>query len=130
MNQITAFLLTVLQAVIIAAVPVITTYLCKLLLAKRDEVITKIKDENAIRLYDDAMQAVITAVTATNQTYVDALKKDGKFNLEEQERALMMARSKAKQIMSEEAKDYIGTVYGCLNGWLTNMIEAQVKVQK
>lgn len=124
------FVMTLMQAVIIAAVPVVTTYLCQFLRACGDEAKRSIKDENARTLLDEANDAVITAVICTNQTYVDALKKSGQFSAENQREAFQKSYDTAVAIMSQEAKDLIAATYGSLNNWLTAKIEAQVKTEK
>ncbi len=123
-------LMSLLQAVIIAAVPVITAYLCSFLCEKKKEVTANISDETAKKLLDEACDAVITAVTATNQTYVDALKTKGEFSIENQKEAFTKSYKTAVAIMSEEAKSFITTAYGSLQEWLTVKIEAQVKASK
>lgn len=124
------FLLTLLQAVIITAVPVATTYLCAFLKVKKNETSEKVKNETAKALLAEAFDAVSTAVTSTNQTYVDALKKNGTFTVENQKEAFQKSYDTAVQIMRQEAKDFIATAYGSLSAWLTTQIEAQVKTQK
>ena len=124
------FILTLLQAVIIAAVPIITAYLCNFLKSKKIEAEQIIGDVNARTLMNEAIDAVCVAVTCTNQTYVDALKKQGQFTKENQEEAFQRAYDTAISIMSQEAKDFIASAYGCLSGWLTARIEAQVKSEK
>lgn len=123
-------LFVLLQAVIIAAVPIITTYLCKFLNTKKTETTEKVKNDTAKTLLAEAFDAVSKAVTSTNQTYVDALKKSGTFTVENQKEALQKSYDTALQIMRQEAKDFITTAYGSLNTWLTTQIEAQVKTQK
>lgn len=123
-------LLTVLQAVLIAAVPVVTSYLCLYLKGKRDEVLTKTGNVVVKTLIQEACDAVVTAVTYTNQTYVDVLKKSDKFTKENQQEAFKMAYSVALNTMSTEAQEYIDTTYDSLQSWLTAKIEAEVKAQK
>jgi hypothetical protein len=123
-------LFDLLQAVIIAAVPIITKYLCDLLKAKKEEATAKVTDGTAKRLLNEAGDAVITAVTVTNQTYVDTLKKSGTFTPENQREAFQKSYDTAMKIMTQEAKDFISSAYGSLTEWLTLKIEEQVKVQK
>ena len=46
-----------------------------------------VENGTARMLIDDAMSAVTKAVAVTNQTYVDALKRRGKFSTEKQREA-------------------------------------------
>ena len=68
-------LTTLIQVVVIPAIPVLVTYLVKYLKAKAEQTTTKI-DNELIRTYiQEATDAVLQAVTYTAQTYVDSLKK-------------------------------------------------------
>ena len=124
------FLFTLLQAVIIAAVPVITTFLCDLIRTKRNEVKARAKSDAAKDLVDDALGAVETAVRVVSQTYVDELKKEDRFSAQNQEDALWQAYDIAVGLMTDEAQNYIGKHYNGMQDWLKAQIEAEVKKQK
>ena len=124
------FILVLLQAVIIAAVPVITSYLCSFLKKKSNQVATKTNNELAASYIKEAADAVTTAVTFTSQTYVDNLKNSGTFSAENQKEAFNKAMSKAMEIMSAEAKNYLAKAYGDLTNYLATKIEAEVRDQK
>lgn len=124
------FISSLLQAVIIAAIPVITGFLCKFLATKKNELAAKIDDENAKRLLEEACNAVMTAVICTNQTYVDSLKASGTFTPENQKEAFQKSYETALSIMSAEARDLIDELYGDIQTWLTAKIEAAVKQEK
>ncbi len=124
------FLLTLLQSVIIAAVPVITTFVCSYIHTKNVQAKQNIDNEEAKKLLDDAEKAVTTAVISTNQTYVDTLKQSGHFTLDNQKEAFQKSFDTAVSIMTQEAKDFIEDAYGSLTDWLTTQIEAKVNVNK
>ncbi|MBQ4121568.1 MAG: hypothetical protein IJD35_06095 [Clostridia bacterium] len=126
----TEFLLTLLQSVIIAAVPVITAFVCSYIHTKNVQAKQNIDSEEAKNLLDDAERAVTTAVISTNQTYVDTLKQSGQFTVENQKEAFQKSFDTAMSIMTQEAKDFIEKAYGSLTDWLTTQIEAKVKVNK
>jgi hypothetical protein len=69
-------------------------------------------------------------VTYTAQTYVDNLKKQGKFDTEAQKVAFTTAKEVALQLLTEDAKKMIGDLYGDLMVWLDTKIEQTVKEQK
>ena len=73
---------------------------------------------------------ICECVIATNQTYVDSLKKQGKFDAEAQKKAFEMTYNAVIEILSEEAKVYLASVYGDLTAYITNMIEAEVNKNK
>ena len=124
------FILVLLQAVIIAAGPVITSYLCSFLKQKSDQAAAKTNNELAASYIKEAADAVTTAVTFTSQTYVDNLKNSGAFSTENQKEAFNKAMSKAMEIMSAEAKNYLAKAYGDLTNYLATKIEAEVRDQK
>lgn len=132
MNEILTneLLITLIQVVIIPAIPVLVTYLVKFLKAKADQATVKI-DNELIRIYlNEATDAVLQAVTYTAQTYVDSLKKQGKFDKEAQEQAFNTAKDVALKLLTEEAKRMITDLYGDLTVWLDTKIEQTVNDQK
>lgn len=132
MNEILSneLLITLIQVVIIPAIPVLVTYLVKFLKAKADQATVKI-DNELIRIYlNEATDAVLQAVTYTAQTYVDSLKKQGKFDKEAQEQAFNTAKDVALKLLTEEAKRMITDLYGDLTIWLDTKIEQTVNEQK
>lgn len=132
MNEILTneLLITLIQVVIIPAIPVLVTYLVKFLKAKEDQATVKI-DNELIRIYlNEATDAVLQAVTYTAQTYVDSLKKQGKFDKEAQAQAFNTAKDVALKLLTEEAKRMITDLYGDLTVWLDTKIEQTVNDQK
>lgn len=71
-------------------------------------------------------QTITTCVTATNQTYVESLKKQGKFDMEAQKIAFQNTYDNVLSILSQDAKDYIQSAVGDLNLYLTEKIEQTV----
>lgn len=123
-------IMTILQVVLIATIPVIAGFVCRFLWAKKESVETNDAYGEFGFILAQAMEAVITAVSYVCQTYVDGLKKSGKFTVENQRQAFQMAYDRACLIMTQEAKDFITEVYGSFSEWLTSQIEAQVREQK
>lgn len=123
-------LTTLVQVVIIPAIPVVVTYLVKYLKAKADQTTTKINNELVRTYLQEATDAVLQAVTYTAQTYVDTLKKQGKFDKEAQQTAFNTAKDIALKLLTDEAKQMIEDLYGDLMLWLETKIEQTVKEQK
>lgn len=124
------FLSSLLQAVIIAAVPVLSVFLAKGVQTAAQYLASKTENETAKKYLSDAAEAVTTAVTYTNQVYVDTLKKSGTFTAENQTEALNMAVDKAVSLLTEEAMNFLGEAYGDLTAYLAANIEAEVHRQK
>lgn len=124
------FLSTLLQAVLIAAVPVIAGAIIKGAQAGIRYLASKTDNETAKKYLADVDAAISTAVTYTSQTYVDALKKSGSFTKENQEEALKKAVEQAEKLLTAEARSFLEKAYGDLNAYLVSKIEAEVRVQK
>jgi len=123
-------LMTIIQAVIIPAIPIVVAYLVKLLKAKTEQTATKISNELVRQYLQEAIDSVLQAVTYVSQTYVDSLKKQGKFDAEAQKIAFNTAKDIALQLLTEDAKQMITDLYGDITVWLDTKIEQTVKEQK
>ena len=71
-------------------------------------------------------QTIIDCVIATNQTYVNSLKEQGKFDAEAQKVAFEKTYTAVMAILTEDAKEYLGYALGDLEVYVTNKIEATV----
>ena len=113
-----------------AAVPVLTSYAIGYIrqAGKRAQASTDdIKTQGYIKEITDAIS---DAVEATSQTYVDALKKAGKFDAEAQAEAAKRALTACIASISPAANAFIKSAYGDLEKYLANRIEAEVRKQK
>ena len=72
----------------------------------------------------------ISCVIATNQTYVDALKTQGKFDAEAQKIAFKKTYDAVMAILTEDAIKYLNESLGDLDAYVNMMIESQVNLQK
>lgn len=109
---------------------VATTFLVLFLNSKKQEVDAKIENETAQKYINMALDTIAECVVATNQTYVDSLKAQGKFDMEAQKVAFQKTFDNVMALLSQEAKDYLTVAYGDLTNYLTTRIEAQVKISK
>lgn len=73
---------------------------------------------------------ITTCVISTNQTYVDSLKAQGKFDLEAQQTAFTITYEAILELLSDEAKKYLTEAFGDLETYITKQIEAEVNIQK
>lgn len=119
-----------LQAVIIAAVPIFATWLKDGAKQVFEILKEKAESDKTKAYFEQIGDAVKTAVSCTSQTYVDSLKKGGEFNKEEQKAALLKSLEATRQSLSPWVKNFIITTYGDMDEYLTRMIEAEVRKQK
>ena len=73
---------------------------------------------------------ITTCVIATNQTYVESLKKQGRFDAEAQKEAFKLTYNAVMSVLTDEAKNYLTSIYGDLTAYITSRIEAEVNVSK
>ncbi len=124
------FIQSLLLAVVTAAVPVLATYAGSALkrIAEKKAVETEnVKVAGYLREIGDA---VSDAVAATSQTYVDALKKAGKFDFIASKEAANMAFAACWKAVSPAAKEFLTAAYEDVEAYLKGKIEAEVKAQK
>lgn len=107
-----------------------TAYFIAWLKTKRDEALIKIDNDTTDKYVAMLFDTITTCVSATTQTYVDALKKQGKFDAEAQKVAFQRTYDAVIATLTDEAKEYLTVVYGDLTAFLTARIEAEVKAQK
>ena len=125
-----AFIIELLHALATAAIPVCAAYLIQYLRRKSEQIIAQTDNMTIKAFLTEATDAVSTAVTYTSQTFVDALKKEGKFDKNKQQEALEKSLDKAISLLSEPAKKALEGIYGDLAAYLTSKIEAEVRSQK
>ncbi len=120
----------IFEVCIIPLLAVLTTYLVKYIQVKSAEITTQ-SDNVLVDKYTTMLADTISAcVLATNQTYVESLKKQGAFDVEAQKVAFNMTLEAVMNILSDEAKDYLSEAFGDLNSYITSQIEASVNVNK
>ena len=115
-----------LEIVIIPLLGALTVYIVTLLKAKTKEITDRIENDKADKYIYMLSNTITKCVTATNQTYVDSLKKDNAFTKEAQLKALEMTADAVLAILSAEAKAYLPTIVGDLNTYILTQIESEV----
>ena len=121
------------QVVELCAIPLLglaTAYLVKWLKAKETEITAKVDNDTADKYISMVSQTITDCVIATNQTYVEALKKDNAFTKEAQKEAFQKTLDAVLAVLSNDAKEYLAELYGDANAYLTARIEAEVNLQK
>lgn len=116
--------------VIIPLLGLITKYMVQFFMVKNEEIKATTDNEIFKKYFDMLNKTITNCVIATNQTYVDALKDKNAFTAEAQKEALQKTYNAIMAILSEDAKDYLTNATGDLQGYIMNLIEAQVKKNK
>ena len=129
-HNMSEFLWVLFQVVLVPAVPILLKILYNFVVAYTVEKSEKIENEKVRGYVNDAVKAVMTAVTSTFQTYVDSLKKQGKFDEEAQKIAFNTARDTALLMLTQDMRDAVTTLYGDFDTWLSKTIEQFVLANK
>lgn len=125
-----ALLQDLLLTVIIPLLGVLTTYFVKWINLKM-ETLKNQNDNELHQKYIAMLNNTITdCVLATTQTYVESLKNNGAFTPEAQKVAFDMTYKAVMNILTDDAKEYLKSVLGDLDAFVTNAIEAQVQLNK
>lgn len=90
----------------------------------------KIKDEKTRIILTGLSTIVERAVRSVTQTYVDSLKKSGKFDQEAQRIAFSLAKEEVLKELNQETKSFIETNYGNINDFVTTQIESTINLIK
>lgn len=79
---------------------------------------------------DRAQEYLTSAVAMTNQTFVDQLKKDGRFDEENQAAAFQITMDTWLDMLSDDMKDVIVEEVGNFEVWAEAQLEARVVLLK
>lgn len=109
---------------------ILTGFFIKWLNTKELEVLNKIDNDTADKYAGMVFETIRDSVSATTQTYVESLKKQGKFDAEAQKTAFQITLDAVLAVLTEDAKAYLAEAYGDINAYLSTKIEAEVKAQK
>lgn len=107
-----------------------STYLIYFLSVKTKEIKDKTDNDTFDKYLDMLNNTITQCVIATTQTYVEALKKEGKFDAEAQKIAFQKTYDNVMSILTAESKYYLQTALGDLEAYVNNKIEAEVALNK
>jgi recombinational DNA repair protein (RecF pathway) len=120
----------IFTTLIVPLLAVVTVFLIRWFTAQAEELKKKTDNEIAQKYIDLLNNTIVTCVTATNQTYVNALKDKNMFDKEAQEEAFRRTFEAVQEILSDEARVYLNEIYNDLNEYIVNQIEATVNYEK
>ena len=121
---------SIFQVCIIPLLGVLTTFFVKWVNVKSEEIQMNIDDATMKKYVDMLADTITDCVIATNQTYVESLKQQGKFDMNAQREAFSLTSAAVMEILSDEAKVYLTAAVGDLNAYITQKIEAEVNINK
>lgn len=117
----------------VALIPILaaaTIYLITLIETKKQELLETTKNETAKKYIEMLDKTIIECVLATNQTYVETLKKEKSFDVEAQKKAFKLTYEAVMAILTDEAQEYLNEAIKDLDAYITTKIEAEVIATK
>lgn len=118
------------QVVLIPLLAFLVKYFCQFVNIKTQEIKQKTENDTYKKYLDMLNNTIQTTVIATNQTYVESLKAQGKFDAEAQQKAFQMTYEAIMKTLSQEAQNYLSEAVGDLNSYIRNAIESSVNQNK
>ena len=120
----------ILQVCVIPLLGVLTAYAIKFINFKSLEIQNQVENDLADKYIAMITDTISACVMATNQTYVEVLKKQNAFTAEAQKEAFNLTYNAIMSILTDDAKDYLAEIYGDVSAYITNKIEAEVNINK
>lgn len=120
----------VLEIAIIPLLGALTAYLIAFIKSKTKQITEKTENDRYDTYINLLSETITKCVMATNQTYVEALKKDNAFTKEAQFKAFDMTVKAVLEVLNNDAKNYLTAAVGDLSSFIATQIEAEVNFQK
>ena len=117
-------IMTALQTIITVTVPLISALIVYGIKKATNWLKSKTENETVDTYLNRAYSMLEDIVVTTTETYVKSLKADGKFDIEEQQKAFEITKSAFEQAASEEIKNAIKTTVSDYDAWVKNTVEA------
>lgn len=114
------------QVCLIPMLGALTTFIVIWIKAKSVELQKKTNNDILNKYVQMATDTITNCVIATNQTYVNSLKEQGKFDEAAQKEAFQRTYQAVLLILSDDAKEYLNNAFGDLNKYLQEKIESTV----
>lgn len=123
-------LVKVFDAAIVPILGAVAVYVVTLINAKKQELMERAKNDTTKKYIEMLDETIVSCVLATNQTYVNALKESGAFDLDAQKYAFKLTYDAVLAILTEDAKKYLNEAINDLSAYITNKIEAQIAAEE
>ena len=105
-------------------------YLIVYINKKKQALLETSKSEIEKKYIEKISKTITDCVIATNQTFVETLKKENAFTKEAQEEAFQKTITNVMSILSEDCIEYLESITSDITVYLRNQIEAEVNKNK
>lgn len=119
-----------IYVMVIITVPILAKCITAYLSARKDQIISNKESIVFSKTLEETISLIQTVVDMVSQTYVDDLKKEGKFTKECQKEALTKAIMEVRNLLSVESVDILESVYNDLDAWIETQIESYINRSK
>jgi hypothetical protein len=126
----TELITEIFNVCIIPLLGILTTFISLLIKNKIAQIKSTTNDEKAHQYLGFLQETILSCLQATNQTYVDELKRNGRFDEEAHKIALEKTKSAVLNIVTDDVKKYTAVLVGDLEAYITEQIEANIKNYK
>lgn len=105
-------------------------YLIVYINKKKQALLETSKSETEKKYIEKISKTITDCVIATNQTFVETLKKENAFTKEAQEEAFQKTITNVMSILNEDCIEYLESITSDITVYLRNQIEAEVNKNK
>ena len=105
-------------------------YLIVYINKKKQALLETSKSEIEKKYIEKISKTITDCVIATNQTFVETLKKENAFTKEAQEEAFQKTITNVMSILNEDCIEYLESITSDITVYLRNKIEAEVNKNK
>ena len=105
-------------------------YLIVYINKKKQALLESSKSEIEKKYIEKISKTITDCVIATNQTFVETLKKENAFTKEAQEEAFQKTITNVMSILNEDCIEYLESITSDITVYLRNKIEAEVNKNK
>lgn len=130
MNTFLEYILPTLRTCLGLILSALGAYAVTYINKKKQEISANIDDKDVKKYIQMVADTVISCVIATNQTYVEALKKDNAFTADAQKAAFDMTYKNVMSILSKDCLLFLSTFTEDVEKYIKNLIEADVNYNK
>ena len=130
MEQFKQVLEILMTVVIIPAIPIVVKYLVQAFKEWSALKAAEVENDTIAEYILDITDTIAQAVISTSQTYVEALKAQGKFDEKAQKIAFEKTKTVVMKLLAEDAKEFLALMYGDVDLWIDTKIEQIVNLQK
>lgn len=120
----------IFEVCIIPLIGVLTGFLIKWINKKAAQLSEKTNSEIQQKYLNMLNETITSCVTATTQTYVESLKKQGNFDIEAQKKAFQTTYETVMSLITEEGLEYLNETVNDLSLYVREKIEETVNINK